>query len=498
MAIFVTGSTGYLGSYLAAGLLTEHRDKLNLLIRAKTEQEARERLWASLQLHFEFPEFAEYLHTRVRIFRGDLTGERFGLSDDQYHALVDTTDSLIHCAASLNRKSEKQCLNVNLRGTLEVIQLARRAQNRNGLRRYSHVSTVAVAGKRKNEIITEDASIDWSRSDYDPYARTKKFCEHMGNQLLPDVPKTIFRPAIILGDSRRPETSQFDMVQAFHVLAQMPVLPLRPHDKIDIVPGELCRQSDRDDSSKRSARARHLPFVLRHGIADLPGADQGHCASRWHDSAYVLAVPGETFLQHGQFGSRIAAARRRMALRCSKCSGRILAGTPFSIIRRVVAELGEVPAKFSAYAYPLLKFSRDNKFRYPAKPWPFDASAEKTAVAESAGRMTDFLLIAWVSALIEITRLGWMLGLGERWTPGEKLRLLFAGYNGNRNTGSDLRVQETLRQIRHVLGAENVDFSVMTQNFDLTRALFCGHGAKSICPMCFHLSSSAKSAQITV
>src|SRR5436309_15219668 len=167
MAIFVTGSTGYLGSYLAAGLLSEHRDKLNLLIRAKTEQEARERLWASLQLHFEFPQFAEYLNNRVRIFRGDLTGERVGLSHDEYQALVDTTDSLIHCAASLNRKSEKQCLNVNLRGTLEVIQLARRAHDRHGLRRYSHVSTVAVAGKRKDALVTEEHAIDWERSDYD-------------------------------------------------------------------------------------------------------------------------------------------------------------------------------------------------------------------------------------------------------------------------------------------------------------------------------------------
>jgi polysaccharide pyruvyl transferase WcaK-like protein len=88
--------------------------------------------------------------------------------------------------------------------------------------------------------------------------------------------------------------------------------------------------------------------------------------------------------------------------------------------------------------------------------------------------MTDFLLAAWVSALIEIRRFGWMFGLGKRWTAGEKLKLLFAGYNGNRNTGSDLRVQETLRQVRHVLGAENVDFSVMTQNFDLTRGYFEG------------------------
>ncbi|HYL63162.1 MAG TPA: polysaccharide pyruvyl transferase family protein [Candidatus Methylomirabilis sp.] len=88
--------------------------------------------------------------------------------------------------------------------------------------------------------------------------------------------------------------------------------------------------------------------------------------------------------------------------------------------------------------------------------------------------MTDFLLVAWVSALIELRRFSWMFGLGKRWTPGERLRLLFAGYNGTRNTGSDVRVQEMLRQVRHVLGAENVDFSVMTQNFDRTRGYFEG------------------------
>src|SRR5215471_2181383 len=88
--------------------------------------------------------------------------------------------------------------------------------------------------------------------------------------------------------------------------------------------------------------------------------------------------------------------------------------------------------------------------------------------------MTDFLLVAWVSALIEIRRFGWMFGLGSRWSPGEKLKLLFAGYNGTRNTGSDVRVQEMLRQVRHVLGAEHVDFSVMTQSFDRSRGYFEG------------------------
>jgi polysaccharide pyruvyl transferase WcaK-like protein len=88
--------------------------------------------------------------------------------------------------------------------------------------------------------------------------------------------------------------------------------------------------------------------------------------------------------------------------------------------------------------------------------------------------MTDFLLVAWVSALIEITRLQWMLGFGRHWTPGEKLKLLFAGYNGSRNTGADVRVQEMLRQVRHVLGASNVDFSVTSMNFERSKGYFEG------------------------
>ncbi|MGC1595450.1 MAG: SDR family oxidoreductase, partial [Candidatus Acidiferrales bacterium] len=210
MAILLTGSTGYIGAHIASNLLTGHADPLNLLVRARDEQEAHERLWRSLQLHLDFPRFEEFLNSRIHIFRGDLTDAQFGLADDDYARLVRTTDSIIHCAASLNRKSEKSCLNVNLRGTLEVIQLAMRARDQHGLRRFSHVSTVAVAGQRSNEVVQEDTAIDWNRSDYDPYARTKKFCEHMGRELLPNVSKLFLRPSIVLGDSRRPETTQFD------------------------------------------------------------------------------------------------------------------------------------------------------------------------------------------------------------------------------------------------------------------------------------------------
>jgi len=88
--------------------------------------------------------------------------------------------------------------------------------------------------------------------------------------------------------------------------------------------------------------------------------------------------------------------------------------------------------------------------------------------------MMDFILEAWVSANIERAKASWILGKGERWQPGKKLKLLFAGYNGTRNTGSDVRPEETLRQLRHILGAENVEFAAMSQNFDLTRGYFKG------------------------
>jgi len=86
----------------------------------------------------------------------------------------------------------------------------------------------------------------------------------------------------------------------------------------------------------------------------------------------------------------------------------------------------------------------------------------------------DFVLEAWVSGIIERKKLGWILGEGNAWQPGERLKLLFAGYNGTRNMGSDVRVEEMLRQLRHILGASQVEFSVMTQSFERSAGYFEG------------------------
>ncbi|MDP9160662.1 MAG: SDR family oxidoreductase [Acidobacteriota bacterium] len=369
MAIFLTGSTGYIGAHTASSLLEQHGASLNLLIRARDPHEAEVRLWQALQLHMDFPRFYEHLQTRIRIFRGDLTTPSFGLGQEDYDRLLHTTDSILHCAASLNRKSEKTCLNVNLRGTLEVLQLARRSHHYHGLRRFSHVSTVAVAGKRHNEVVTEDNSIDWDRSDYDPYARTKKFCEHMIRELLPDVPITIFRPSIVLGDSRRAETTQFEMVKAFVFLAGLRALPFRPKDRIDIV---------------------NVDFVAD-AIATLhqkenPDYDTYHLSSGVESQTFRALTNTLAASQQRRGPIFIPAMERPFSAivdLLSKRKGSVAYGASLMKVfmpyllwntvfdnTRVTRELGRKPIPFSQYSFPLLNFSRQTNFSYPYQQWP--------------------------------------------------------------------------------------------------------------------------------
>lgn len=382
MAIFVTGATGYIGGYIVAELLEGSATPLNLLVRARDAHEAEERLWRALQLHFDFPSFHGYLASRIRIFRGDLTGEHFGLDDDAYRELAEATDSVIHCAASLNRKSEKLCLNVNLRGTLEVVQLARAAQNAHGLRRFSHVSTVAVAGTRSNEIVTEDAAIDWNRSDYDPYARTKKFCEHMIRRLLPDVPRTIFRPSIVLGDSRRAETTQFEMVRAFAFLAGFPILPFRPTDKIDIVPVDYVAKAVAVLHQKENPA--HDIYHLSSGAASQTFRELTDALSAARATRKPVYWPG----LEKAFGGTVSWLAHRGG-GVGKAASLMKVFWPYLVWNtvfdntRVIAEIGRAPAKFSEYSAPLLRFSREHRFSFPYDPWPLAEEPARTVAASA-------------------------------------------------------------------------------------------------------------------
>lgn len=384
MAIFLTGITGYIGSYVAHGLLTRWPDvRLAALVRARDEHEARQRLWKALQLHEpDFDRFAALL-PRIDVYLGDLTLPGLGLGAEARDRLVRSMDSVLHVAASLNRKSDKACFNVNLRGTLEVVKVARAAADHHGLRRFSDVSTVAVAGHRNGEVVTEDGTIDWDRSDYDPYARTKKFCEHMIHELLPDVPQVVFRPSTVLGDSRFPETTQFDMVRAFAALAHMRVVPLDPAWRMDICPADYVA---------KGIMTVHMADAPRYDAYNLSG---GTASPTYGEIVGALEQAGHR--PRSVFAPRLGrvfSAAVEAAMSTPKKYGIAPAAslmkvfwpyltydTVFDNSRVVEALGGERPRPFTEYAHPLLRFAVDGKFSYPYRPWPADAEARLPKVA---------------------------------------------------------------------------------------------------------------------
>ncbi len=96
------------------------------------------------------------------------------------------------------------------------------------------------------------------------------------------------------------------------------------------------------------------------------------------------------------------------------------------------------------------------------------AAADKLAEYIDADRA---LMLA-MSGFIEAAASRYAIDPGEQWEPGKPLKLLLAGYSGTRNTGADVRVEEMIRQFRHLFGDEHVEMSIFTLDPELTRGYF--------------------------
>lgn len=85
---------------------------------------------------------------------------------------------------------------------------------------------------------------------------------------------------------------------------------------------------------------------------------------------------------------------------------------------------------------------------------------------------TDRALQLSMAAFIEASASRYALDPGARWRPGTPLKLLLAGYTGTRNTGADVRVEEMIRQFRHLLGDDLLDLSILTMDPARSRGYF--------------------------
>jgi nucleoside-diphosphate-sugar epimerase len=232
------------------------------------------------------------------------------------------------------------------------------------------VSTVSVAGERLHETVSEDDAIDWNRRDYDPYARTKKFGEALVRELLPDVSIVIVRPSVVLGDSRRVETTQFDMARAFSFLASLPVLPFRQLDRIDIVPADWV--SEAIVTLHRAQDNAHDTYHLSAGAAS---------ETYWHLTDVVSKALGKSsptyvpllekpFLAGAFLAGRFGSGGLAIGAKLLQAFFPYLTYDTVFDNRRIVTEIARRPAAFSSYCVPLLDFARRCRFEYPYAPWP--------------------------------------------------------------------------------------------------------------------------------
>lgn len=84
----------------------------------------------------------------------------------------------------------------------------------------------------------------------------------------------------------------------------------------------------------------------------------------------------------------------------------------------------------------------------------------------------DVLLQGGMTTAIELAATRYAVDSGAEWTPGTPLKLLLTGYSGSRNTGADVRVEEMIRQFRHLCGDDNLELGVTTIDPKETRNYF--------------------------
>lgn len=201
--VFLTGFPGFLGSALVDRLLDRHDDgtTVTCLIQSKYRAKAESRV--------DEIEADHDADGRIELVEGDITDPGLGLGDD-YGDLQDESVEVYHLAAiydlTMDREPGKQ---VNIGGTRHVLDFAEGAD----VDRLHYVSTVVVAGLYEGTFTEEMLQEGQLFGNY--YETTKHVAEVLVQQRMDDVPTTIYRPAVAVGDSETGETQKYDGPYAF-------------------------------------------------------------------------------------------------------------------------------------------------------------------------------------------------------------------------------------------------------------------------------------------
>jgi len=207
MRYFVTGATGFIGKRLVKKLLQRKGATVHFLIRKESEDKV-----AGLREFWGLTD-AKSAARVVPVF-GDLTGKKLGVAAEVIKALKGQIDHFYHLAAVYDLEADEESqIAVNIEGTRNTVEFAKAVEAGH----FHHVSSIAAAGLYEG-VFREDM-FDEAENYEHPYFMTKHESEKIVRKEC-KVPWSVYRPAMVVGDSQTGEMDKIDGPYYFFKLIQ--------------------------------------------------------------------------------------------------------------------------------------------------------------------------------------------------------------------------------------------------------------------------------------
>ena len=203
MSAFITGGTGFIGKRLVRRLLERDREPVHILVYKPTPE-----LVTSLK------EFWGAGAERVTMIEGDISKPDLGVSTKDARKLKGKIDHFFHLAAVYDLTADPaQVVSANVAGVANALAFAKSVKA--GC--FHHVSSIAAAGLYDG-VFREDMFEEARGLDH-PYYSSK----HKGEGLVraeTEIAWRIYRPGIVVGNSRTGEIDKIDGPYYFFKLIQ--------------------------------------------------------------------------------------------------------------------------------------------------------------------------------------------------------------------------------------------------------------------------------------
>jgi long-chain acyl-CoA synthetase len=292
--VLITGGTGFLGTEVAARLLERADLEIVSLVLADTDAEA---ILASDRAWWYQPDLRAEFGNRIHAIAGDVAKPTLGLDSGTYADLRDRVTHIVHSAADLRVDATVEELRAtNVDGLANIIDFAGSAPR---LERLIHVSTAYVAGGRTGTVGEDDLTDAFGFGS--PYEQTKYEAERLVHDDPSELPVTIVRPSMIVGDSRTGEIKTFNTFYAplrLFLSGKLRIVPARRDLRVNIVPVDYVAAAI--VRLMFDPRAVGMTFHLTTPTDELPTAgDVLAFARRWAREHLGVRLPSPVFLPIG-------------------------------------------------------------------------------------------------------------------------------------------------------------------------------------------------------